>query len=115
MNLKLKALEEKRAEIVCKMEEMVKSIETESRAFSDDEEKEFDDSKKEVEKIDGTIKKTEEFRNMNLIKSTKPSQESALTANFDNVKNAKEEIKTFANYIRNPIRTQTSMSKATER
>jgi hypothetical protein len=50
MNLKLKALEEKRAEIVCKMEEMDNSIETEARTFSDDEEKEFDDSKQEPDK-----------------------------------------------------------------
>jgi HK97 family phage major capsid protein len=99
MNLKL--LEEKRAEIVCKMEDMVKNIE--SRAFSDDEEKEFDDSRKEVEKIDNTIKKTEEFRNMNLVKIAEPSQIAASNTIEDKAK-FKDEIKTFANYIRNPIR-----------
>lgn len=96
MNLKL--LEEKRAEMVCKMEDMVKNIETEARTFSEYEEKEFENSRKEVEKIDNTIKKTEEFRKMNLIKRDPPEgNENAQTGN-------KSEVKAFLDYIRNPIR-----------
>jgi HK97 family phage major capsid protein len=94
MNLKL--LEERRAEIVCKMEDMVKNIETEACSFNEDEEKKFDDSRKEVEKIDSTIKKTEEFRNMNLIKRDQLEENQAVSIE-------KSDVKAFVDYIRNPV------------
>jgi HK97 family phage major capsid protein len=96
------------------MEDMVKNIETEARTFSDGEEKEFDDSKKEVEKIDSTIKKTEEFRAMNMIKRESAAAEcenqetniiESCGKSCGKMSSAhKSDIKTFANYIRNPIR-----------
>jgi HK97 family phage major capsid protein len=106
MNLKL--LEEKRSELIGKMEDMLKNIETESRAFSDDEEKEFDNSRKEVEKIDSTIKKTEEFRAMNIKKEVSVVESENPETNVESYGKIstthKSDIKTFANYIRNPIK-----------
>jgi HK97 family phage major capsid protein len=94
--MNLKALNEKRVELMGKMEDMVKNIELEARSFGDDEEKEFEAAKKEIEKIDNTINKMEEFRNMNI------SKKEAVT---DVVIGRKEaEVKAFIDYLKNPVK-----------
>ncbi|MDR1240278.1 MAG: phage major capsid protein [Oscillospiraceae bacterium] len=117
--MNLKALEEKRSELIGKMENMVKNIETEARPFNEGEEKEFENSKKEVESINSTIKKTEELRAMNLIKrepsgdlptypDLKEDKIDAYNGISGNVKSmdsiASRDIKAFVDYIRNPIK-----------
>ncbi|MDR1240257.1 MAG: phage major capsid protein [Oscillospiraceae bacterium] len=122
--MNLKALEEKRSELIGKMENMVKNIETEARPFSESEETEFENSKKEVESINSTIKKTEEFRNMNLIRKESSSLENdsvisnlltdqeindgLINLSTEDRKTAarikKSDINAFVDYIRNPIK-----------
>jgi HK97 family phage major capsid protein len=96
MNIKL--LEEKRAELVSNMSSLLEGIENEARAFTENEEKAFDNAKKEVDSIDSTIKKEEEFRGMFITKRA----EKAVGEVFES--KAESEVKAFVDYIRNPIK-----------
>lgn len=62
----LKSFEEQRAELVQKMKNMTEKVEQEKRAFSDEEDKEFDNLSNQVKQLDVTIEKIERARDMNL-------------------------------------------------
>jgi len=57
-----KEMYEKRNNLVDEMEKIAKSVETETRSFSEDETKRFDEIKAEVNSIDATDKKLQESR-----------------------------------------------------
>lgn len=62
----LKGLSEQRAELVQQMKDLMQTIETEVRAFTDDEDKKFEDLDKQVKALDGTIQKMERARDLKL-------------------------------------------------
>ncbi|MBB6622564.1 phage major capsid protein [Clostridium gasigenes] len=66
MNKNLKAFIEKRASLVTKMEVITSLVETEVRAFTTDEDTEFDKIKAEIEGLDATITKLSEKRAANI-------------------------------------------------
>lgn len=55
MPINLKKLTERRAELLSKLEGMVKTCETETRAFNADEQKAYDDAMTEIRSIDTTL------------------------------------------------------------
>ena len=89
--MNIKELMEKRADLLTQIDEMTKSIETEKRAFTDEEDSEFSKITKEIEDIDRTIAQIE--RAQKLKKETveeAPGEERAEDV----------EIRTFASIIR---------------
>lgn len=60
----LKALIEKRNAAVEAMNALIATAKTEKRAFTEEEERSYDDYKKEIEALDKTIDKAEEARNL---------------------------------------------------
>lgn len=60
----LKALTEKRAEIIEKMEVLTKKAQTQVRALTEEENTEFQDLKKQVEELSKTIKSIQEIEDM---------------------------------------------------
>lgn len=62
----LKGLSEQRAELVQQMKDLMQTIETEVRAFTDDEDQKFEDLDKQVKALDGTIQKMERARDLKL-------------------------------------------------
>ena len=72
----LKSLTEQRADLVQQMKELTSTAETEKRAFSPEEDTQFDDLDKQVKALDSTIEKMERARDMKLnITSTKKHEE----------------------------------------
>lgn len=88
----LKGLTEQRAELVQQMKDMTSAAETEKRAFSEEEDKKFDDLDKQVNALDSTIEKMERARELKLNTNTKNKQEEP--------KQEELEERAFANYIR---------------
>ena len=90
--MKIKALNEKRNELLEKMTALVNKAEAETRAFTADETSEYDAFKAEVEAISATIQKIEETRKMEFGKTdsakTEPTDQKAL------------EERAFAHFIR---------------
>lgn len=62
----LKTLEEQRADLVQKMKDMTSKAEKEQRAFSDEEDKEFDSLSEQVKKLDTTTEKIKRARDIEL-------------------------------------------------
>ena len=60
--MKLKALTEKRAELVEKMNSLVNRADTENRAMSEEESAAFDAAEKEIKDLDATIAREERPR-----------------------------------------------------
>lgn len=62
----LKGLKEQRAELVQQMENLTSTAETEKRAFTDEEDAQFDELDKQVKALDSTIEKMERAKNLKL-------------------------------------------------
>lgn len=84
----LKALMEKRAELQQKMDELVSTADTETRAMTEEETAAFDDAEKEIRAIDETIAREERARGI----------ESKLLPSSAEERAAEEE-KAFADYV----------------
>ena len=98
----LKILEEKRNALLDEMDAIVKKAETETRAFTDDEQKSYDEKALELTKLDANIRSVKEARSLD---GKEPSK------NSDNT----EEIETraFENYIRGvETRDDTNLTKS---
>ena len=62
----LKSLTEQRADLVQQMKDLTSTAETEQRAFSQEEDQQFDDLDKQVKALDSTIEKLERARDLKL-------------------------------------------------
>ena len=62
----LKSLTEQRADLVQQMKDLTSTAETEHRAFSPEEDQQFDDLDKQVKALDSTIEKLERARDLKL-------------------------------------------------
>lgn len=62
----LKSLQEQRADMVQRMKVIADTAETEKRAFSEDEEKEFDELEGKIKSLDASIDRMERARTLNL-------------------------------------------------
>ena len=82
-----KALEEKRDELIEKMNNLANTAETETRAFTKEEQDQFDGMEEEVKSIDGTLKSAESLRALKKVESgdTSESQEEIETRAFANI------------------------------
>lgn len=93
----LKGLEEKRVELRERATEILENVKKETRAFTDEESKEFDKIEKEIEKIDKTIEAEERARNFEIKKGKKKMEE-------EKQENREEqELRCFANFIRGKV------------
>ena len=81
----LKGLTEQRAELVKQMKDMTSVAETEKRAFSEEEDKKFDDLDKQVKALDSTIEKMERARDLKLNTVTKEKHEELKTEELEKV------------------------------
>lgn len=88
----LKSLTEQRADLVQQMKDLTSTAETEKRAFSPDEDTQFDELDKKVKALDSTIEKLERARDLKLnVTSTEKHEE---------LKQEEMEERAFAAYIR---------------
>ncbi|RHR52104.1 phage major capsid protein [Clostridium sp. AF18-27] len=88
----LKSLTEQRAELVQQMKDLTGTAETEKRAFSEEEDQQFEDLDKKVKALDSTIEKLERARDLKLnVTSTEKHEE---------LKQEELEERAFAAYIR---------------
>lgn len=71
----LKTLQEQRTELVQLMKDLSNTAETEKRAFSEDEEKEFDELEGKVKDLDKTIERVERARDLQLNVISKEQRE----------------------------------------
>lgn len=92
----LKALTEQRAGLVEDLRALTDVVEKEERAFTEEENKNFDEMKKSIEALDETIKKIDEARGMGMTEEKK-EEEKAEEAGA-------EEQRAFADYIKGEIR-----------
>lgn len=88
----LKTLMEQRAELVQQMKDMTSAAETEKRAFSEDEDGEFEELDRKVQAIDTTITKMERARDLKLNTTSQLKNEELKTEEL--------EERAFENYIR---------------
>ncbi len=91
-----KKLMEKRAELMEKMEGLLKTADAEERSLTEDEQKEFDACKKEVDGIDATIAADDSVRTL-----TKRSEPKKSVEGGEGLTTEELELRTFANVIRN--------------
>ena len=89
-----KKLYERRSALLDEMDAIVKKAETENRAFSDEEQKSYDEKAAEIARIDKTIKSVEESRSLE-------NPESGNTEEKENKEKAEE--RAFADYIRGTV------------
>lgn len=71
---KLKQLEEQRAEKLVRLKELAKTVETEQRAFSEDENKEFDTLEAEIKLLDTTIEALQRAKKMEFVQGKEQGQ-----------------------------------------
>ena len=88
----LKSLTEQRAELVQQMKDLTSTAETEKRAFSEEEDQQFEDLDKKVKALDSTIEKLERARDLKLNVTS--------TAKHEDLKQEELEERAFAAYIR---------------
>ena len=91
-----KKLYERRAALLDEMEAIVNKAETENRAFSDEEQKSYDEMAAEIARIDKTIKSLEESRSLE-------SSETGNAADNENESKEAAEERAFADFIRNEV------------
>lgn len=74
----LKSIAEQRAELVEKLEALTQQADTEQRAFTEEEEKEFDETESAIKKLDDTLKRMERARDipLNATETTKKEKKS---------------------------------------
>lgn len=93
----LKSIVEQRAELIEKMEALTQQAETEQRAFTEKEEKNFDELEKEIKKLDDTLERIQRARdippnvNASAKKEEKEDEQEAL------------EERAFAAYVRGEV------------
>lgn len=92
----LKELAEQRAELVQQMKELANSAETEKRAFSDEENKKFDELEKKIKGIDATFDRMERARKV-------PDKKQAEKKNDETTEGDKLEERAFEAYIRGEV------------
>lgn len=91
----LKSLIEQRADLVQKMKDLTKKAEVEKRAFTDEEDAQFEDFDKQVKALDSTIVKMERARDLKLNVMSNEKRED------DEQKEKEElEVRAFEAYIR---------------
>lgn len=95
-----KALEEQRADLLLEMNKLLEGAKAETRTLTDDEEKRFEEIKKEIKKIDTTLTAIEEERTLQGVKPTVTQKEK------------KEEVeeRAFANYIKGVVETRADVN-----
>jgi HK97 family phage major capsid protein len=89
---KLKKLLERRAELQAQLEKLVSTADTENRAMSEDEIKDFDAAEKEIKEIDETVAREERARNI-------PTQKTQIPENKTIEERAAEEENAFADFV----------------
>ncbi len=112
--MNLKGLIEKRNDTISQMETLEQTIETEERAFTDEERTEFDNLAQSVESLTATINRIKELED-NKEKEEVPADEGTETkTEEDEEKEKKEdEERAFANYIRGVVEERAnSLTKA---
>ncbi|EOS27626.1 HK97 family phage major capsid protein [Lachnospiraceae bacterium 3-1] len=92
----LKSLMEQRAELLQQMKELAGRVETEQRAFSEEENEKFDTLEKQIRDMDQTIEKLDKARN---IPVQKEKTEGKTKGKAEDEKETQEE-RAFAAYIR---------------
>lgn len=92
----LKKLKERRAVLQEKLNNILKTAETEERAINEEETKEFDEAEAEIRSIDATIDAYEKSRS--LVKEEKPAPEQRTAE-----QTAEAEERAFAAYIRGEV------------
>lgn len=105
-----KKLYERRSALLDEMDAIIKKAEAESRAFSEEEQKSYDEKAEEIARIDKTIKSVEENRSL----------ENSVTGNAadrESKNNKEAEERAFADYIRGiaadmETRADTNFTKA---
>lgn len=114
----LKKLAERRAEAQSKMEEMLNKAETEERALTTDEQTQFEELENQIKAVTSTIEKiktgreltqTEEEDKQDKNDEMRTEEQRAL----ENAKIEKEEVRSFADYIRNVIINERSEANLT--
>lgn len=88
----IKALEEKRANLLNEMQDVMEGARKETRALTEDEEKKFSELKNEVERIDRTIERENEMRSFD---------ELGVTGRKEKEEKEDVEVRAFASVIRN--------------
>lgn len=88
----IKALEEKRANLLNEMQDVMEGARKETRALTEDEEKKFSELKNEVERIDRTIERENEMRSFD---------ELGVTGRKEKEEKEDVEVRAFASAIRN--------------
>lgn len=88
----LKSLTEQRAELVQQMKDLTATAETEKRAFSQEEDQQFNDLDQQVKALDSTIEKLERARDLKL--------NTVTTEKHEELKKEELEERAFAAYIR---------------
>ena len=99
--MNIKKLNEEKAEVQAKMQELLDGVKAEERAFTDDEIKLFDTLKSQVDAINKTIDAFEKSRELidddsKEIDDSKNNEERALKAE-------ERDVKEFANFIRTNV------------
>ena len=90
--MSLKALKEKKNELVSALKEIISAAETETRALTNEEQTEFDRISEEIRDIDGTIERTIAAN------SFKPNQTSGGSSSSEEL-----ETRAFENYVRGVV------------
>lgn len=94
--MRLKALTEKRAELVNKMNGLVSAADTENRAMTEEETAEFDAAEKEVKALDDTISREERARSLTIPAAPAAPEQSA----------AEQEERAFVNFVMGRVQEQ---------
>lgn len=96
--MNLKALHEKRAELVQKMNDLVAAADTENRAMNEEETKAFDQAEAEVKALDETIAREERARTLNMNNMAKQPDSAE--------ERAAMEERAFADYVLGTVKEQ---------
>ena len=96
--MNLKALHEKRAELVQKMNDLVAAADTENRAMHEEETKAFDQAEAEVKALDETIAREERARTLNMNNMAKQPDSAE--------ERAAMEERAFADYVLGTVKEQ---------
>lgn len=104
----LKNLQEQRSDFIQQMKTLSDTAETEKRAFSEEEESQFDDLEKKVQAIDKTIERVERARNLKFKKNDDGN------GNQDDKEQQEREERAFENYIRSSCGAENLQQRAGE-
>lgn len=97
MNEKMKALQEQRNAVVEEMQQLTKEVEAEVRAFTEEEDKKFNELEEKVKVLDATIEKMERAEKYELREAPKVEEEKK------EEKSEEKEERAFANYLRGVV------------